>query len=147
MRTLYTLGYEGLSASQFLHILQAHSIERVIDIRRNPISRKSGFSKVVLQSMLADAGMHYTHVVELGTPNDIRNGLRASADYDTFFDHFEEYLETQVQALHAVLDLALTQQCGLLCFERTPEKCHRMSVAAYLARMSRLQLSVEHIRL
>lgn len=147
MRSLYTLGYEGMSLSKFLQVLQKTGIERVIDIRRNPISRKSGFSKNTLQSTLVSVGIEYSHIVELGTPTEIRNHLRISNDYDAFFDAFEAYLETQNDALYKVLDLALTQQCVLLCFERVPEQCHRIAVAAYIARASQLQLNIEHIRL
>lgn len=43
--TIYAIGYEGLTLEQFLERLKANSIERRVDIREAPISRKAGFAR------------------------------------------------------------------------------------------------------
>lgn len=147
LQIVYTIGYEGLSFQTFLSTLQDHDIEHVIDIRRNPISRKSGFSKKGLQQSLYAANIQYTHLIDLGTPNDVRKELKETLDYENFFKKMDTYLSSQTIALQEALELTLNQKCTLLCFERNPEECHRMVVAAQIAKRSNLQLTVEHIEL
>lgn len=147
LQTVYTIGYEGLSFQTFLRTLQEYGIEHVIDIRRNPISRKSGFSKKALQQSLHNVNIKYTHLIALGTPNDFRRELKEILDYDDFFKKMDTYISSQGLALQEAIDLSLNQKCTLLCFERNPEECHRIVVAAQIAQRSSLQLTVEHIEL
>jgi len=51
-RILYTIGYEGAEISQFLRTLRDCGVQRVIDIRDVPVSRKPGFSKGSLSAAL-----------------------------------------------------------------------------------------------
>lgn len=145
LQNIYTVGYEGLSLEAFLLLLRSHHIQHLIDIRRNPISRKAGFSKQALSRALYEVDVQYTHLVDLGTPTDIRNELKTSADYDVFFEQFTDYVKTQERALHKAIDIALHQSTVLLCFERDPDACHRRIVASEMARLSEMRLSVEHI--
>jgi len=147
MQLLFTLGYEGLSTDDFIQLLQANNIEHVIDVRRNPISRKSGFSKTALLNILALNKINYTHLVDLGTPKEIRSALKIDKNYECFFDKIKAYLESQEEVLNVALDIALSQICVLLCFEREPLECHRSAVAAEIVRRSNLELTVEHIEL
>lgn len=147
VRYIYTIGYEKRSLESFILILHQHHIQHLIDVRRNPISRKAGFSKHIFASALLEANIQYTHIVDLGTPKDIRNNLKTSWDYDTFFEQFTDYIVSQTDALQQAVNIALQQNTVLLCFERNPRICHRSVVAAEMVRISNLQLSVEHILL
>lgn len=147
MKSLYTIGYEGKSIDEFIAILRGFTIERVIDIRRNPISRKPGFSKSTLSRLLTESNIAYSHVVELGTPDGLRKVLKSNDDYNEFFEGVEEYISNQQDALRAVLDMALSQRCVLLCFERNVNECHRMVVASYIARIGNLEITIEHVEL
>lgn len=42
---LFTVGYEGLEIDDFTKFLKRHRIQLVADLRKNPVSRKRGFSK------------------------------------------------------------------------------------------------------
>lgn len=44
-RCLFTIGYEGRSLEKYLNILIQKNIKILCDVRKNPISRKYGFSK------------------------------------------------------------------------------------------------------
>lgn len=145
LQTLYTVGYEGLSIDAFLSIIKSHKIKRLIDIRRRPISRKPGFSRTILSHSLNAVGIDYTHIVALGTPDDIRQELKQQKDYEVFFDKMDGYIMTQRSALKEALALALEQPSALLCFERNPEECHRLVVAIQIVKLSDLILTVEHI--
>ena len=45
---LYTAGYEGLTIDAFIARLKQAGIDRVLDVREYPLSRKKGFSKKCL---------------------------------------------------------------------------------------------------
>ena len=44
-----TIGYEGLSLEEFFGLLREGRVERIVDVRQMPLSRKKGFSKNVLR--------------------------------------------------------------------------------------------------
>jgi uncharacterized protein (DUF488 family) len=129
MGQLTTIGYEGRSFEDFTATLQANGVERVIDIRERPWSRKPGFSSSQLRTRLADCGIDYVHLRELGCPKPIRSKLRADSDYPSFFRAYESYLVTQEEALAKVTAMAQDKVVALLCFERNACECHRQRVA------------------
>lgn len=145
MQNIYTIGYEGLSLEAFLLILRSYHIQHLIDVRRNPISRKPGFSKHTLSQALSNIDIQYTHLVELGTPTNIRNELKITSDYEVFFKQITAYMRTQGDSLRTAIDVALHQNTILLCFERNPNECHRSVVASEMSRRSNMQLNVEHV--
>ena len=56
---LFTIGYEGTTMDEFITALQRAGVERVIDVRALPLSRRPGFSKTPLTGALAeDAEQH-----------------------------------------------------------------------------------------
>lgn len=67
--TLLTIGYETHRepASPVVALLAA-DVERLVDVRELPLSRRRGFSKTALAGALADAGIHYEHERALGNP-------------------------------------------------------------------------------
>jgi uncharacterized protein (DUF488 family) len=141
--TLYTIGYEGQDIHDFISIIDLHQIKRIIDVRRNPISRKFGFSKRRLQELLAANNIDYIHIVELGTPKLVRADLKVNKDYTAFFSAFDEYLAQQSEPLQRAIDLAREKPSAILCFEREHSQCHRFSVANAMAQQA--GLTVEHI--
>jgi len=54
---IYTIGYEGATQAELIAALKAAGVERVIDVRAVPLSRKPGFSKNVLAAGLQEAGI------------------------------------------------------------------------------------------
>ncbi|MCU0491947.1 MAG: DUF488 domain-containing protein [Chloroflexaceae bacterium] len=134
MQTLYTVGYQGHSIESFLALLVSHEISHVLDVRQLPISRKPGFAKNRLRQHLAEVGIAYTHLVELGTPRHLRDEVRETKDYATFFAQMEAEISAQPQALDAALAAARQSRCVLLCFEANPAECHRTVVAHALQR-------------
>lgn len=41
---LYTIGYEGRSLPQFIGLLKERGVQRLLDVRERPLSRRKGFS-------------------------------------------------------------------------------------------------------
>lgn len=111
---------------EFMAALQKAGVERVIDVRALPLSRRPGFSKTPLRAALAEAGIDYVHLRALGTPADGRAAARAGrqADLERIYAGQLELPEAMVQSAQ-MLDLAAEKPSALLCFERDPAGCHR----------------------
>src|ERR1041385_3912514 len=65
---LFTIGYEGRALDELIAMLSAERVERVIDIRELPLSRRRGFSKTPLGEALRAAGIEYVHMRSAGNP-------------------------------------------------------------------------------
>jgi len=123
---LFTIGYEGATQEAFIATLRAAGVERVIDVRAVPLSRKPGFSKNVLAAGLREAGIDYVHLKALGTPPEGREAARKGnrAGLERVYAGQLELPEAMVQA-QQMIELAAEKPSALLCFERDPGMCHR----------------------
>ena len=72
MPSVWTIGYERLLPPQLVAELAEARVERVLDVRFRPQSRRPGMSKTRLGQLLGDHGIAYEHRRALGTPPDIR---------------------------------------------------------------------------
>jgi uncharacterized protein (DUF488 family) len=140
--TLYTIGYERLLPPALVNELQLAGVERLLDVRYRPQSRRPGMSKTRLGELLSDHGIAYEHRKALGTPPDIRwlfkNG-RIEEARAAFAEHVEESAAADLDALAAELDRA--PATALMCLEADPAVCHRRIVAERL-RVRRPELQV-----
>lgn len=123
---LFTIGYEGATMDEFLAALRDAGVERVIDVRALPLSRRPGFSKTPLTNALAEAGIEYVHLRALGTPAEGRAAARAGqhSRLETIYAAQLELPEAIVAA-EEMKALAGERPSALLCYERDPGGCHR----------------------
>lgn len=136
MPTLWTIGYERLAPDALVAELTAAGVERVIDVRYRPQSRRPGMSKTKLGQRLADAGIAYEHRRPLGTPPEIRPLYRTGAvarAAEQFRAHVEATAAEELDALAAELG-GRAPATALLCLEAEPSGCHRTVVAEQLRR-------------
>ena len=89
LTTLFTIGYQGTTIDAFSDRLRAHGVDHVLDVRRRPQSRKPDFGKRRLTAHLATLQIGYTHLVDLGTPQELRDQVRHDHDYPAFFATME----------------------------------------------------------
>jgi len=123
---IFTIGYEGTTVPEFIAALQKAVVERVIDVRALPLSRRPGFSKSALRSALEESGIEYLHLKALGTPSEGRTAARAGrhADMARIYAGQLEVPEAMAQSAR-MLELAKEKPSALLCMEREPAHCHR----------------------
>ena len=123
---IFTIGYEGATVPEFTDALRKAGVERVIDVRALPLSRRPGFSKSPLKAALEETGIEYVHLKALGTPADGRAAARAGrhADLERIYAGQLELPEAIAQSAQ-MLDLAAEKPSALMCMEREPEHCHR----------------------
>lgn len=144
---LYTVGYEGRSLENYLNRLLGAGVSTLCDVRRNPISRKFGFSKGTLSQACRDVGIAYDHFPELGIASEQRRNVVTEADRDALFD---EYTRSTLPNAAAALDqigarLEQGTRVAVTCYEEQPSECHRSRLAqALTARFAAARL-VEHL--
>jgi uncharacterized protein (DUF488 family) len=132
--TLWTIGYEKLLPPALLAELQAAGIERLLDVRYRPQSRRPGMSKTRLGDLLRAHGIAYEHRRELGTPPDIRwlfKHGRSAEGSEQFRVHVEATAADALDALAAELPSA--PRTVLMCLEAEPAVCHRRVLARALS--------------
>ncbi len=123
---IFTIGYEQVTQADLVAALQAAGVQRVIDVRAVPLSRRPGFSKNILAAGLAEHGIDYILLKALGTPPEGREAARKGRR-DVLARVYAGQLEqpeAMVQAAQ-MIELAAEKPSALLCFERDPAGCHR----------------------
>jgi uncharacterized protein (DUF488 family) len=123
---IFTIGYEGATVDEFVAALKRAGVERVIDVRALPLSRRPGFSKTPLRLALAEVGIEYVHLKALGTPSAGRTAARAGRHEDMARVYAGQLELPEAMAQSAqMLELAREKPTALLCMERDPAHCHR----------------------
>jgi hypothetical protein len=143
-----TIGYEGVSLEGYLNRLLRDGVTLLCDVRRNPLSRKYGFSKKTLAHACVGVGLRYEHLPELGIASDRRRELATPDDYEVLFaEYAERDLPAQGQALGRIAAWVCDerQRVALTCFERLPQQCHRHCVADALAARYGRGLAAVHL--
>jgi uncharacterized protein (DUF488 family) len=142
-----TIGYEGRSLEDYLNTLLRDGVTMLCDVRRNPLSRKYGFSKSTLSKACEGIGIVYHHLPELGIASEERRNLETQADYDALFAHYKQnYLPKQGAPLSRISEwIAGGERVALTCYEAQPKQCHRHCVADALKRINKGKVTVEHL--
>ena len=124
--TVWTIGYEKLLPAALVAELLDAGVERLIDVRYRPQSRRPGMSKTRLGDLLASHGIAYEHRRGLGTPPDIRwfyKHGRAREGAPAFRAHIEEHSAGDLDALAS--ELTTGPRTALMCLEADPAAYHR----------------------
>ena len=126
MPTIWTIGYERLLPAELVAELEAEGLERLLDVRYRPQSRRPGMSKSRLAELLGDRGIAYESRKALGTPPDIRwffkHGRHAEG-VPAFREHMERHATQELDDLAAELEHG--PRTVLMCLEADPAACHR----------------------
>jgi hypothetical protein len=144
---LFTIGYEGISLEKYLNKLITNNIRVLVDVRKNPLSMKYGFSKSLLSRFCESVGIQYLHFPEVGIDSNQRLELNQQSDYDKLFitykkDNLKHTLDTQKKILDI---LKLNHRIALTCFEANICQCHRKPLAESIRAMPGFEYELKHI--
>lgn len=144
---LYTIGYEGISLEEYLNRLLKNDVKLLIDVRRNPLSMKYGFSKSQLKTYCENLGILYIHLPEVGIQSEQRQALHTQEDYDKLFDVYRnECLPATVDVQRKILSLLEKhKRVALTCFEANICQCHRKYLAEAIGRLPGFEYEMKHI--
>ncbi len=123
---LFTIGYQQATQLGLIALLQLHGVQMLVDVRARAQSRKPGFSKSNLAASLAEVGIAYCHLRDLGTPPEGRAAARRG-DRVTLARVYAGQLELPeaMVALAELREIALARPTCLMCYCRDADKCHR----------------------
>jgi uncharacterized protein (DUF488 family) len=133
--TIWTVGYERLLPPELVAELQAARVQRLIDVRYRPQSRRAGMSKTRLGELLGDHGIAYEHRRELGTPPDIRwyyKNNQVAQGAAAYRAHVEAEATEALDELAAEVASAEAPRTALMCLEAEAADCHRRIVVEQL---------------
>jgi len=141
---LSTIGYEGRSLEGYLNLLLRSGVTLLCDVRRNPFSRKWGFSKNTLAMGCAAVGIRYENLPELGIAPEKRHAVASEQDRDALFADYERQTLPQASAaIDRIRDwIQSGERVALTCFELNPQDCHRSRLAAVVVRGTELEAAV-----
>ncbi len=122
--TIYTLGHSRHSSEDFVAILKRHRIDRVVDVRGQPYSRRNPqFNRERLAGCLKAEGIDYTwngkHLS--GRPEEARF---YGPGGEVLWDKLAATPQFQ-NALNTLADAARSRRLALVCAEEDPMRCHR----------------------
>jgi uncharacterized protein (DUF488 family) len=129
---VHTIGHSTRSIQQFIRLLKAHGVRRVIDVRTIPRSRHNPqFERARLSAALHNHHLHYRHFPGLGglrrpRPDSLNTGWR-----NLSFRGYADYMQTREfeENLSRCIALAAREPAALMCAEAVPWRCHRSLIA------------------
>lgn len=129
---VFTVGHSTRSFEELLELLRAHAVERLVDVRTVPRSRRNPqFNRETLAKSLRNRRIRYRHMKDLG---GLRRPARDSVNTawrNASFRGYADYMQTEPfrQALERLGELARERATVIMCAEAVPWRCHRSMIA------------------
>jgi uncharacterized protein (DUF488 family) len=144
-QAILTIGHSTRERAEFIHLLQAHGVTEVADVRTIPRSRRNPqFNRDTLPQALKAAGIGYIHFPGLGGLRHAHADSQNMAWRNASFRGFADYMQTDefAENLERLIELAKKKHIALMCAEAVPWRCHRSLIADALTVRG---ITVEHI--
>jgi uncharacterized protein (DUF488 family) len=129
---IFTLGHSTLPIDRFIALLQAYSIERLVDIRTVPRSRHNPqFNDSALADSLSAEHVEYVPMQALGGLRHARKDSPNTGWRNASFRGYADYMQTEQfqAALEALIAMSRQKRTAIMCAEAVPWRCHRSLVA------------------
>jgi uncharacterized protein (DUF488 family) len=130
---VFSVGHSTHAAARFLHLLRAHHVRCLADVRRYPASRRHpDFESTRLEALLEEAGIAYAALgAELGgrrraRPGSANEGWRVEG-FRAYADHMDS-AEFR-RGLARLEELARRSSTAVMCAEANWRRCHRQLIA------------------
>jgi uncharacterized protein (DUF488 family) len=123
-----TIGHSTRPLDDFIDLLRAHAVTRVVDVRTVPRSRHNPqFNQDSLPGSLKKADLAYVHMPGLG---GLRHAKRDSFNMgwrNASFRGYADYMQTPEfeRGVEELIHLAKQEQIAIMCAEAVPWRCHR----------------------
>lgn len=132
-KLIFTLGHSTRTTQEFLEILDAFSIEVLVDIRHYPGSRYCPqFKQAVMEQYLTEHNINYLHLVDLGGRRKPDKSSNVNAGWRSDqFRGYADYMQTEhfSKALAQLIKIADQKRTAIMCSEAVVWRCHRSMVA------------------
>jgi len=125
---IFSIGYEGKPLDAFINMLKQNGVERLIDVRQAPYSRKPGFSKKPLETNLFNAGIEYVGIPELGTDKSSRDAHKTDDNIAPILKEYKVKFEKNLAHYNQLKTLAQEKPSAIMCYEEDFRQCHRQFI-------------------
>jgi uncharacterized protein (DUF488 family) len=138
MTVVYTFGHSTRDLADFSHVLQAHDIRLLEDIRAFPMSRRHPhFNREHLELWLPEIGSDYAWEKDLGGRRNKQMPADESPNIalrNQSFRNYADYMlsEQFAAAIDRLVARAEKQRTAIMCAELLYFRCHRMLVSDFL---------------
>ncbi|MFY9228195.1 MAG: DUF488 domain-containing protein [Candidatus Microsaccharimonas sp.] len=131
MTEVFTIGHSTRPIEEFIEILRANGVKRLVDIRTIPRSRHNPqFEQTALEESLPGHGITYAYMKELGglrpkVSNSVNMGW-----HNQSFRNYADYMQSGdfVDGIEELIRLASEEPTAIMCAEAVPWRCHRSLV-------------------
>jgi len=130
--TIWTIGHSTRPIEDFLAILNAHDIARLVDVRTIPKSRHNPqFNSTLLAASLIEVGIRYQHSPGLGGLRKPSKDSRNMGWKNPGFRGFADYMGTTgfEAGLQELIQSARQQRTAIMCAEALWWHCHRSLIS------------------
>jgi uncharacterized protein (DUF488 family) len=126
--SIFTVGHSTHSLDDFMALLRANGIERLVDVRTIPRSRHNPqFNHDTLGKFLRNRRIGYRRMKELGGLRHSRADSPNTGWHNASFRGFADYMQTPefASAVAKLIELATEKVTAIMCAEAVPWRCHR----------------------
>lgn len=129
---IWTIGHSTHTLEKFVAMLHSFEIEKVIDVRRYPGSKRyPQFNKDALSMSLPAHTISYHPMPDLGGRRKVRPDSDNTAWRVAAFQGYADYMETPTfkEALDRLEHLGSRQRVAYMCSEAVWWSCHRSLIS------------------
>jgi uncharacterized protein (DUF488 family) len=150
--TVLTIGHSTHPLEEFVAMLKANHVARLVDVRTVPKSRHvPQYNAEALAAELPARGIDYVHLKSLG---GLRHAAKDSVNIgwrNASFRGYADYMGTDefAKGIEELLRLAREKRTAIMCAEAVPWRCHRSLIGdALLVRGVRVEdiMSAKSVR-
>jgi uncharacterized protein (DUF488 family) len=127
-----TVGHSTREQEDFIALLKAHGVKRLVDVRAIPRSRHNPqFNREQIGPALRSAGISYVHMPALGGLRHAKPRSLNTAWRNASFRGFADYMQTREfgRGLGRLMKLARLKRTAIMCAEALSWRCHRSLIA------------------
>ena len=136
--SFFSIGHSTRPMPEFLALLKAAEVARVVDVRTVPRSRRNPqYNDDALPDALAGAGIAYQHLPELGGLRGRQSQIEPQVNgfwENASFHNYADYALSPAFAagLARLRQLGHAEPCAITCAEAVWWRCHRRIITDYL---------------
>jgi uncharacterized protein (DUF488 family) len=128
----YTIGHSNRALEEFIAMLKAYEIQRLVDVRTIPRSRHNPqFNADALPESLTKVGIAWEHRKGLGGLRHTTKGSPNQGWRNASFRGYADYMQTDEfdKEVESLAKLAKQKRIAIMCAEAVPWRCHRSLIA------------------
>ena len=135
---IFTVGHSTRSIAEFSELLRHAEVDRVVDVRTVPRSRRNPqYNEELLAVELAPYDVSYERMAGLGglrgRSRDVPPEVNGFWENQSFHNYADYALSDQfAAALDELMRVSASQRCAIMCSEAVWWRCHRRIIADYL---------------